>query len=138
LARLLETGDLESVTDTLLSAAIVPGAEHLVPLVRLVERDVAADYERTFANEVFADRARVANMLRETAAHDTVHGSDCRCAALAQSMAPFALALMRVPDRFFRSVGAILYTDVVLALDPLAQRAGPDESAARASEARLH
>jgi hypothetical protein len=139
LARLLETGDLESVNDALLSAAVVPGAGHLVPLLRLVDRDVATDYERTFAaHDTLVDRARVAEALRELATHDTAHGPDCGCTALARSMAPFAHALMQVPDSFYRSVGAILYTDIVLVLDPLAQPRLRDELAPRATQPEIH
>jgi len=120
LALLLEPPEIQTVNDVLLSAALAPGAKQLAPLVLVVDRDVAQGFFRIFASgsPMLDDRQRAIAILRELATHDPAHDHDCSCASLGASLAPFALALMRVADPFYRRLGEILVRDVVLALDP--------------------
>ena len=102
-----------------MSGALAPGAKQLAPLVLFVDRDVAQGFFRIFAtgSPMVDDRERAIAILRELANHDPVHDRDCSCVSHGASLAPFARALMRVADPFYRRLGEILLRDVVLALD---------------------
>jgi hypothetical protein len=129
LARLLEPPKIDDVNDVLLSAAITPGARQLAPLAVLVDRDVDEQFEALFADApAFRERIRVIGILRELATHDEAHGDGCRCSSQAVSIEPFARALMRLPDSFYRGLGQVLLRDVVLELDPRVGRHPTPES----------
>ena len=121
LARLLEPPEIDRVNDTLLSAALAPGARQLTPLILLVDRDIAGQFERTLSKGVgLDDRHQVVAILRDLAAHDGAHTGVCECVALSRSIGPFAHALTGVEDPFYRRLGEILLDDVVRKLDPAA------------------
>ena len=121
IARLLEPPIFEDLLNTLLSAAMVPGARQLAPLVLLVERDVADQFAATFARgSALDDRYQVTAVLRELACHYDSPAEPAECAAHARSIAPVASALTGVDDPFYRRVGEILLEDVILVLDPAA------------------
>jgi hypothetical protein len=130
LALLLEPPEIQTVNDVLLSAALAPGAKQLAPLVLVVDRDVAEGFFRIFASgsPMLADRQRAIAILHELAEHGLAHDDDCSCAARGASLAPFARALMRVADPFYRRVGEILLRDVALALEPRLLQASPSAS----------
>jgi hypothetical protein len=121
LSRLLEPPVCEAVIDALLSAALVPGARQLTPLVLLVDRDIRDQFDRTFSKgAALDDRHQVAAILRELATHDATHARSCGCVPLGRSLGPFAFALTGVEDPFYRRLGEILLDDVVRELDPAA------------------
>jgi len=137
LALLLEPPKIQTVNDVLLSAALAPGAKQLAPLVLVVDRDVAQGFFRIFASgsAMLDDRQRAIAILRELANHDPAHDDDCSCASLGASLAPFARALMRVADPFYRRLGEILLRDVVLAFEPRPLGASPSASIGDAGSA---
>ena len=136
LALLLEPPEIQCVNDTLLSAALAPGARQLTPLIQLVDRNVAEKFEQVFTDRsALGQRDTIVAVLRELAAHERTHDDVCHCRELGASIAPFARNLMRSGDPFYRGLGAIILRDVVLelALSPPSQ--GGVDSWSRSSHA---
>ena len=118
IARLLETTDVETVNHVLLTAALSPDARRLAPLLLLAERDHGWHFARTFAAPGLADRAPVVSTLRQMA-HHRCADEPCRfCGEAGPSIGPFAHALARVDDPFFRRLGEVLLDEVVCEMEP--------------------